>query len=83
MYEYHTSGTCSTKITFDIMDNKVTNVTFTRGCAGNLLGISTLIEGMEVDEVIKRLDGLPCGSKSTSCPDQLAQALKEYKQHNV
>ncbi|WP_304943435.1 TIGR03905 family TSCPD domain-containing protein, partial [Vallitalea guaymasensis] len=49
MYEYHTSGTCSTKITFDIKDNKVTNVKFTRGCAGNLLGISTLIEGMEVD----------------------------------
>ncbi|GMQ61433.1 TIGR03905 family TSCPD domain-containing protein [Vallitalea maricola] len=83
MYEYHTSGTCSTKITFDIKDNKVTNVKFTRGCAGNLLGISTLIEGMEVDEVIERLDGLPCGSKSTSCPDQLAQALKEYKQNNA
>ncbi|WP_273327424.1 TIGR03905 family TSCPD domain-containing protein [Vallitalea guaymasensis] len=83
MYEYQTSGTCSTKITFDVKDNKVTNVKFTRGCAGNLLGISTLIEGMEVDEVIERLDGLPCGSKSTSCPDQLAQALKEYKQNNA
>lgn len=83
MYEYFTSGTCSTKITFDIKENKVTNVKFTRGCAGNLLGISTLIEGMEVEEVIKRLEGLPCGSKSTSCPDQLAQALKEYKQNNA
>jgi uncharacterized protein (TIGR03905 family) len=83
MYEYKTSGTCSTKITFDIEDNKVINVNFTRGCAGNLLGISNLIEGMEVDEVISRLEGLPCGSKSTSCPDQLAKALKEYKQNNI
>ncbi|GMQ56662.1 TIGR03905 family TSCPD domain-containing protein [Vallitalea sediminicola] len=83
MYEYFTSGTCSTKITFDIKENKVRNVKFTRGCAGNTLGISTLIEGMEVEEVIERLEGLPCGSKSTSCPDQLAQALKEYKQNNA
>ncbi|GKX30211.1 TSCPD domain-containing protein [Vallitalea longa] len=82
MYEYYPTGTCSKKITFDVVDNKVTNVKFTYGCAGNLLGISQLIEGMEVDEVIDRLEGTPCGSKQTSCPDQLAKALKEYKQKN-
>ncbi|MCT4545020.1 MAG: TIGR03905 family TSCPD domain-containing protein [Vallitalea sp.] len=83
MYEYYTSGTCSKKITFDVKDNKVINVHFTSGCAGNLLGISKLIDGQDIDEVIKRLEGVPCGSKSTSCPDQLAKALIEYKQNNA
>ncbi|NLN14776.1 MAG: TIGR03905 family TSCPD domain-containing protein [Tissierellia bacterium] len=76
MYQYRTSGVCAKNIEFDIVDNKVVNVKFYGGCNGNLQGISKLIEGMEVEEVIKRLSGLSCGFKSTSCPDQLAKALK-------
>jgi uncharacterized protein (TIGR03905 family) len=82
MFEYNTKGTCSKKITFDIEDNKVMNVRFTSGCAGNLSGISKLIEGMDIDEVITRLQGTPCGPRPTSCPDQLALALIEYKEKN-
>lgn len=77
MYSFKTKGTCASKIDFDIVDNKVRNVSFYGGCNGNLQGISSLIEGMEVDEVIKKLEGIKCGFKSTSCPDQLAKALKE------
>lgn len=76
---YKTKGTCSREIHFDIVDNKVTNVTFVGGCAGNTAGISKLVEGMSVEEVIKRLKGVKCGSKGTSCPDQLAKALEEAK----
>ena len=64
-------------IHFDIEDNKVKNVSFVGGCNGNLQGISRLIEGMDVDEAISRIEGIRCGFKSTSCPDQLAKALKE------
>ena len=60
-----------------IEDNKVRNVAFTGGCNGNLQGISHLVEGMDVNEAISRLEGIRCGFKSTSCPDQLAHALKE------
>lgn len=76
---YITSGVCSKEIIFDVIDNKVKNVSFIKGCMGNLLGISSLVEGMDIDEVISRLDGIKCGNKPTSCPDQLAQALKCYK----
>jgi len=76
-YEYKTKGTCSQKIFFDIEDGKVTNVQFLGGCNGNLKGISALVEGMPVEEVIRRVEGIRCGLKSTSCPDQLARALKE------
>ena len=76
-YEYKTSGTCSQKIFFDIEDGKVKNVQFLGGCNGNLKGIGALVEGMNVDDVISRLEGTRCGMKSTSCPDQLARALKE------
>jgi len=76
-YEYKTSGTCSQKIFFEIEDNILTHVQFLGGCNGNLKGISALVEGMEVSEVIKRLEGTTCGMKSTSCPDQLATALKQ------
>lgn len=79
MHVYKTQGTCSREIHFDVVDNKVTNVTFVGGCAGNTLGLSKLVEGMSIDEVIKRLKGVQCGSKGTSCPDQLAQALEEAK----
>ena len=76
MYQYKTKGTCSQMIYFDLEDNKVKNVQFMGGCNGNLKGIGSLVEGMEVAEVIKRLEGTTCGFKNTSCPDQLAKALK-------
>ena len=75
--EYKTKGVCSQMIQFDIEDNKERNVAFTGGCNGNLQGISHLVEGMDVNEAISRLEGIRCGFKSTSCPDQLAHALKE------
>ena len=75
-FEYKTSGTCSQRIYFEIEDGKVRNVEYFGGCNGNLKGISSLVEGMDVDEVISRLDGTTCGMKPTSCPDQLAKALK-------
>lgn len=78
MYTYKTSGVCSQKIDFDIVDGKVHNVRFTGGCNGNLQGIGRLIEGMDVHEAISRLEGVRCGMKQTSCPDQLARALKEH-----
>ena len=74
---YTTQGTCSRQITFDVVDNKLTNVRFLGGCSGNTQGVSKLVEGM--DEVIKRTDGILCGARPTSCPDQLARALKQYK----
>ena len=76
---YKTRGTCSTQILFDVKDGKLTDVSYVGGCNGNLKGIGKLVEGMDVDEVIRRLDGERCGMKPTSCPDQLAQALKQYK----
>ena len=78
MYTYKTSGVRSQKIDFDIVDGKVHNVRFTGGCNGNLQGIGRLIEGMDVHEAISRLEGVRCGMKPTSCPDQLARALKEH-----
>lgn len=78
-YEYKTRGTCSQKIFFDVEDGKVSNVQFLGGCNGNLKGIGALVEGMNIDDVISRLEGMTCGMKSTSCPDQLAKALKEAK----
>ena len=80
-YEYKTNGTCSRSILFDVEDGKVKNVEFLGGCNGNLKGISALIEGMSVEEVISRVEGITCGMKSTSCPDQLAQALKQAKEN--
>ena len=78
-FEYKTKGTCSQKIFFDLENGKVTNVQFLGGCNGNLKGIAALVEGMDMDEVISRVEGIRCGMKNTSCPDQLAQALKEAK----
>ena len=79
MYQYKTKGTCSQMIYFDLEDGKVRNVQFLGGCNGNLKGIGQLVEGMDVDDVIAKLEGTTCGMKSTSCPDQLAKALKEAK----
>lgn len=76
-FEYKTKGTCSQMIFFEIEDNKVHNVSYLGGCNGNLQGISKLVEGMDIDEVISRVEGIHCGMKPTSCPDQLAKALKE------
>ena len=78
-YTYKTKGTCSREIAFEVENGKVTNVQFFGGCNGNLKGISALVEGMSIDEVIARVEGITCGMKSPSCPDQLAQALKEAK----
>ena len=78
-YEYTTKGTCSRSILFDIEDGKLTNVQYIGGCNGNLKGIGALVEGMDVDTVIARLEGISCGGKPTSCPDQLATALKQIK----
>ena len=77
-HEYKTSGTCSRKIIFDLDDEgKVHNVVFEGGCHGNLQGIGKLVEGMDATEIIKRVEGVKCGFKSTSCPDQLSKALSE------
>ena len=76
MMEYRTKGVCSQAIRFDIVDNKVTNVQFVGGCSGNTQGVARLVEGMDVNEAISRLEGIHCGPRSTSCPDQLAHALK-------
>ncbi len=76
-YCYQTTGTCSREIQFDVENGKVYNVSFVGGCNGNLQGISKLVEGQSVEEVIKRLENIRCGFKSTSCPDQLANALKK------
>ena len=78
-YEYTTKGTCSRTIFFDLEDGKIHNVQFVGGCSGNTQGVARLIEGMDIDEAISRIEGIQCGFRPTSCPDQLAQALKEYK----
>lgn len=75
--EFKTRGVCSQKITFDIEDNKVRNVRFIGGCSGNTQGVARLIEGMDVEDAISRIEGIKCGPRSTSCPDQLACALKQ------
>ena len=76
-YEYKTKGTCSQRIFFEVEEGKVKNVQFVGGCNGNLKGIAALVEGMNIEDVISRVEGIHCGMKSTSCPDQLAKALKE------
>ena len=83
MYQYNTQGVCSKEIHFAVEDGKVKDVSFIAGCNGNLKGIGALVEGMDIDEVIARLEGTTCGSKKTSCPDQLAQVLKAYKAENA
>jgi len=78
-FNYKTKGVCSQMIHFEVEDNKVHNVQFFGGCNGNLKGIASLVEGMDIDDVIARIEGTTCGMKKTSCPDQLAQALKAAK----
>lgn len=78
---YKTSGVCSREINFDIDEttNTINMIQFKGGCSGNASGLSKLLIGMTVDDVIKKLEGVTCGFKSTSCPDQLAKALKEWR----
>ena len=76
-FEYIPRGVCSRKIIIDVEDDKVLDVKFIGGCNGNLKGIASLVEGMDVESVIKRLEGIKCGMKQTSCPDQLSEALKQ------
>ena len=76
--QYKTRGTCSQLINLELDGDVIKSVEFIGGCDGNLQGISRLVEGMEVSDAIRRLDGIRCGAKPTSCPDQLAQALKQY-----
>ena len=81
-YNYKTSGVCATDISFDLDGDKVTNIVFTRGCNGNLKAISKLVDGMTVEEIEQKLKGNLCGSKGTSCADQLAIAVREaYDKH--
>ena len=76
-FSYKTRGVCSQYINFELKDGVVTNVQFLGGCNGNLKGIGALVEGMKAEDVIARVEGIKCGMKATSCPDQLAHALKE------
>ena len=76
---YYTQGTCSTQIDIVTNGNIIENVAFYGGCNGNLQGISILVKGMKIDDAIKKLEGITCGFKSTSCPDQLAKALKQLR----
>ena len=73
---YRPKGVCSQLMEIDVEDGKIQEVEVMGGCSGNLQGISRLVEGMDIDDAIGRLEGIRCGFKSTSCPDQLAQALK-------
>lgn len=75
MYSYKPTGVCSKQINFDVVDNKITNVNFVGGCNGNLQGISKLLEGMNVEDAVKKLKGISCNGKGTSCPDQFARAV--------
>lgn len=79
MFTYQTKGVCAKEINIDVVDNKIKSVNFVKGCPGNIVGISKLVEGMDVTEAISKLKGIKCGVKSTSCPDQLAIALEELQ----
>lgn len=77
IYEYKTTGTCSKKIIVELEGKTIKNVSFEGGCNGNLSGISKLVKGLDIDFVVERFSGNKCGARPTSCPDQLAIALKE------
>ena len=78
-YVYKTQGTCSREITVTLDGDTVESVSFYGGCHGNLQGVSALVKGRKIDEVIETLSGIKCGSKNTSCPDQLVKALEKAK----
>ncbi|WP_055070821.1 TIGR03905 family TSCPD domain-containing protein [Clostridium massiliamazoniense] len=76
---YKTTGVCSKEISFDVENGSLKSINFTNGCDGNLKGICNLVENMNIDDVIEKLKGIDCKGRGTSCPDQLARALEEYK----
>lgn len=78
-YKYRPVGVCSMEITIEIEGDTIQSVNFLGGCAGNTKGVASLIAGMKIDEAIRRLKGIDCGGKGTSCPDQLSKALEEIK----
>ena len=79
-YRYKTRGVCARSLTFDLEDGVIHTVRFEGGCSGNTQGVAALVEGLTAEEAIRRLQGIRCGMKSTSCPDQLATALQEALQ---
>lgn len=79
IYEYTPKGVCSMKMIFEIEGNIVKSLKIIGGCPGNTVGVSKLIENKNIDEIIQMLKGIPCGGKGTSCPDQVALALEQYK----
>ncbi len=81
-FSYKTRGVCSREINISVRDGVIESVQYIGGCSGNTQGVAALVKGMSVDEAIDRLSGIKCGFKSTSCPDQLAQALKQFKENN-
>ena len=81
-FTYQTKGVCSRAIDIEIENGIVEKVTYNGGCSGNTQGVAALVQGMKIEEAIRRLSGIRCGMKSTSCPDQLATALKEYLANN-
>ena len=82
MNTFTTKGTCSRAINFEIEGDIVKHVEFVGGCSGNTQGVSRLVEGMNIHDAISKIEGIKCGPKSTSCPDQLATAFKEYLANN-
>ena len=82
-FTYRPQGVCSQLFEFDIEDGKIKQLQITGGCDGNLKGISKLVKDMPVDEVISKLDGLTCGFKRTSCPDQISKALRQFKEEQI
>ena len=80
---YRPRGVCSRLMEIEVEDNKIVSVNVTGGCDGNLKGISRLVKGMDVDEAIRRMQGIRCGGKPTSCPDQLSIALSQYRQEHA
>ena len=80
IYEYKPNGVCANKIIYNIENNIVLDVRVIGGCPGNSLGVRALVQNQKIDDVIDKLDGIRCGFKNTSCPDQISIALKEYKQ---
>lgn len=78
-FQYRPRGVCSQLMDIEVENGRIVNVNVTGGCPGNLQGISRLLKGMSVDDAIERMDGIRCGMKRSSCPDQLAQALKQMR----
>ena len=82
-YQYTPRGVCSQMMLFTIEDDVLVDLKVIGGCNGNLQGIASLVKGMKVDDIIARLEGIHCGPRPTSCPDQLSRALKAYKEGNL